>query len=362
MDRPDLLLGEDHVILDPLLDIFRGKAVTIPPLDGALRPNTALDEAEILTSCEAPDNITAAGSTLIYSSGGKLFATGKSKPIASFTSGISAVAGSGKGQVAAGLDAGGVVFHKGSFSPLDGFNCPTALVFEAENDLYVCNGSETHGPNAWAADLMHKNTSGSLWHVSLTTGARRCLAQNLAFPYGLVVDTANGRVIVSEAWRHRLVSVPMAGGNPIPILAKLAGYPSRIARKASGGFILCLFAPRNRLIEFVLQEDGYRNAMLSEIDSRYWIAPSLSASRSFLEPLQNGGVKTMGIHKPWSPSRSYGLIVELDEQFLPVNSYHSRANGTRHGITSAIEHGDRIIATSRGGDVILRITPKKGSA
>ena len=33
------------MIFDPILDIFRGKAVTIPPMDGALKPNTALDDA-----------------------------------------------------------------------------------------------------------------------------------------------------------------------------------------------------------------------------------------------------------------------------------------------------------------------------
>ena len=44
----------------------------------------------------------------------------------------------------------------------------------------------------------------------------------------------------------------------------------------------------------------------------------------------------------------------------PVTSYHSRANGTRHGITSAIEHDGAIIATSRGGNLILRITPETG--
>jgi hypothetical protein len=184
----------------------------------------------------------------------------------------------------------------------------------------------------------------------------------MAFPYGLVIDAQNGRVIVSEAWRHRLVSIPIQGGTPKPVLAKLAGYPARLTRKNSGGFILCLFAPRNRLIEFVLQEEDYRNAMLDEIDSRYWIAPSLSASRSFLEPLQNGGVKTMGIHKPWSPSRSYGLIVELNNNLMPVTSYHSRANGTRHGITSAIEHDGKIIATSCGGNLILQVTPETGQA
>lgn len=350
------------MILDPLLDFFRGQAVTIPPMDGALRPNMALDEADILKSCEEPDNIVSVAGKLIYSSGREIFATNSGKPIASFASTITALAANSSGTIVVGLNTGGIVFHKSKIPPLGGFNCPTALVFDGANDLYICNGSDTHSASEWAADLMQKNSSGSLWHVSLDSGERRCLAKNLAFPYGLVVDAPNSRVIVSEAWRHRLVSIPVQGGMPKPVLAKLAGYPARITRKSSGGFILCLFAPRNRLIEFVLQEDGYRNAMLNEIDSRYWIAPSLSASRSFLEPLQNGGVKTMGIHKPWSPSRSYGLIVELDSNFLPITSYHSRANGTRHGITSAIEHEGEIIATSRGGNLILRVTPETGQA
>ena len=350
------------MILDPLLDFFRGQAVTIPPMDGALRPNTALDEADILKSCEEPDNIVSVAGKLICSSDGEIFAMNSGRLIASFGSAIAALAANSAGTIAVGLNAGGIVLHKGKAPPLDDFNCPTALAFDGANDLYICNGSSTHGASEWAADLMQKNSSGSLWHVSLESGERRCLAKNLAFPYGLVVDAPHSRVIVSEAWRHRLVSIPMQGGMPKPVLAKLAGYPARITRKNSGGFILCLFAPRNRLIEFVLREDDYRNAMLGEIDSGYWIAPSLSASRSFLEPLQSGGVKTMGIHKPWSPSRSYGLIVELDNSFLPVTSYHSRANGTRHGITSAIEHEGKIIATSRGGNLILRISPETGQA
>lgn len=348
------------MILDPLLDFFRGQAVTIPPMDGALRPNTALDEADIMKSCEEPDNIVSVAGKLIYSSGKEIFAMSSGKPIASFDSAITALVVSPSSVIAVGLNAGGIVFHNSKIPPLDGFNCPTALAFDGVNDLYICNGSDTHSSSEWAADLMQKNSSGSLWHVSLDTGERHCLAKTLAFPYGLVIDTPNSRVIVSEAWRHRLDSIPIEGGTPKPVLAKLAGYPARVTRKNSGGFILCLFAPRNRLIEFVLQEDDYRNAMLDEVDSRYWIAPSLSASRSFLEPLQNGGVKTMGIHKPWSPSRSYGLIVELDNNFLPVTSYHSRANGMRHGITSAIEHEGGIIATSRGGNLILRVTPEVG--
>jgi len=33
------------MIFDPILDLFRGRAITIPPLDGALRANTVLDDA-----------------------------------------------------------------------------------------------------------------------------------------------------------------------------------------------------------------------------------------------------------------------------------------------------------------------------
>jgi Strictosidine synthase len=346
------------MILDPLLDLFRGKAVTIPPMDGALRPNTALDDAKIITSCEAPDNITLVADKLFYSSGDKLFTIASDNPVASLTSAITAIAASGT-TLAIGLESGRIEFFKNKAAALEGFNCPAALAFDGPEDLYICNGSDTHSPGEWATDLMQKNSSGSLWHVSLATGERRCLAKGLAFPYGLIVDAKNNRVVISESWKHRLISIPLQGGKPTVVLPNLAGYPARLIATSSGGYVLSLFAPRNRLIEFVLLEDDFRNAMLSEIDSRYWIAPALSASRSFLEPLQSGGVKTMGIHKPWSPSRSYGLVAVLDENFEPVTSYHSRANGTRHGITSAIEHRGKIIATSRGGNVILEVTPEK---
>ena len=58
----------------------------------------------------------------------------------------------------------------------------------------------------------------------------------------------------------------------------------------------------------------------------------------------------MGIHKPWSPSRSYGLVVRLDAAMQPVTSFHSRANGTRHGVTSAVETDGRVLVASKGGD------------
>src|SRR5690606_26340006 len=91
-----------------------------------------------------------------------------------------------------------------------------------------------------------------------------------------------------------------------------------------------------------------------EVDPEFWIAPALSSGRSFKEPLQAGGVIRLGVHKPWAPTRSYGLVVRLDEDAQPVWSLHSRANGKRHGITSTVETAQGLVAASRGrGEVIL---------
>jgi hypothetical protein len=95
--------------------------------------------------------------------------------------------------------------------------------------------------------------------------------------------------------------------------------------------------------------------MIDQVPPAYWIAPALASNRSFLEPLQCGGIRTMGIHKPWSPTRSYGLVVRLDRDMQPQFSLHSRANGTRHGICSVAEQDDRLFVASKGGDCVLAL-------
>jgi hypothetical protein len=142
-------------------------------------------------------------------------------------------------------------------------------------------------------------------------------------------------------------------GTAEPVLKHLPGYPARLAPCADGGAWLAIFAPRNRLIELVLQETHYRLDMMASVPRAFWIAPAMASGRSFLEPLQCGGIRTMGVHKAWSPSRSYGLAVRLGPDLAPVSSLHSRANGHRHGTCSVIEHQGRSLIASRGGNCIL---------
>jgi hypothetical protein len=105
----------------------------------------------------------------------------------------------------------------------------------------------------------------------------------------------------------------------------------------------------------VLREDRFRRRMIQEVDPAYWIAPALSSGHSFKEPLQAGGVIRLGIHKPWAPTRSYGLILRLDENLEPLWSCHSRADGKRHGMTSLAEVDGALLATSKGKGEVIRI-------
>ena len=95
--------------------------------------------------------------------------------------------------------------------------------------------------------------------------------------------------------------------------------------------------------------------MLAEVPQPYWIAPRLQSGRSFYEPLQGGGVKHLGILKPWAPAMSAGLCVRLDAAFQPTASLHSRADGHTHGITGVVERGETVLAAARGDGVVVAL-------
>ena len=360
------------MILNPLrnaLDRFFGDgryAITVPPMDGPLVPNSDLDAAETVACLSHPDNLVCAQSGVYFSSADNIHvvddsSVGGYRSLHRAAGKVTALASSLQGQLAAGLGTGAVQLlnSKGEVSasyPIPkpyGVGCITALAFSGETSLIVCIGSRTHAAAGWARDLMERNASGCVLKLNLGEGSYHVLADNLAFPSGVVVE--KDRLLVSESWRHRLIELGL-DGNRVPkvVLDDLPAYPSRLCVHP-GGYWLCLFAPRNQLIEFVLRERGYCRRMLKEVPPALWIAPSLHSSVSMHEPMQGGALRQLGILKPWAPTRSYGLVVELDTNLHMTNSLHSRADGKRHGITSVAVVGDSLWVTSYGGDAILSL-------
>lgn len=360
------------MIFDPILDIFRGKAVTIPPLDGAFRPNTILDEADVVAELEAPDDMAPLGfDVVLISSGNSLWRMKVNEPATlyqTFTAPITALDTTEAGVIVA-LEDGTLLIDGVAIDKPDEIKCVTALISGSSSGrLYLANGSQHVSPSRWSRDLLSHGSTGSVWFMDMKSRDFHKIADGLAYPSGLdITSGGTGRddIVVSESWKRRLIRIDGKTHEQSTLIDNLPGYPSRMDVAVYGGVSLCIFAPMNRLIEFVLQEDDYRRAMMEEVPEEYWIAPALSSGRSFLEPLQCGGIRSMGVHKPWSPSRSYGMVALLNDHYQPTYSLHSRANGSRHGITSVIQlknHGDiRYYATSKGGNCVLSIDLDKGA-
>jgi hypothetical protein len=351
------MIGGLTHIFDNLLG--RGEAaVTVPALDGALRPNRQLDEAPSRIKLEDVDCVVVHGGAVLASAGHRIFALTDrawAERSAKRTR-ISCLAVIGDG-LAIALADGEILIEGGPFDGrsywLDGkASCITALA-GTSRALYVAVGSATNGPEAWQRDLLERNASGSLWQIDLKSGAATRLAQGLAWPAGLVVDEAG--LVFSEAWKHQLVRLEIAAPRAKTIVyADLPGYPGRIA-PAAGGYWLALFAPRSQLVEFVLREPAYRKRMMAEVPQAYWVAPRLRSGHSFYESLQGGGVKHLGQLKAWAPSTSAGFCVKLDSSFQPRASLQSRADGTTHGVTSAAERDGRVYVAARGDGVVVSL-------
>jgi hypothetical protein len=337
----------------------RGEAsITTPPMDGAFRPNDLLDATAPDLETPAPDDLAVTSQGLVVSSGRSLLCVHNpgDAPVASFDVEIGALAGLPDGGAAVALVDGRIAFVGGQYAGQTiaakaEFGCITALTATQDGALLVANGSATHGSVDWKRDLMEKDASGSVWRVDPASGAATQLAAHLAYPNGLLDE--GDSFVVSESWRCALTRISRSGsGRAEPVLEGLPAYPCRMSRSANGVVWLALFAPRSQLVEFVLSEDSYRRRMIDEIDPDFWVAPCLRSGASPLEPIQQGGVKQLGVMKPWSPTRSYGLIARLDGAYRPTFSYHSRSNGRRHGVTSCLESGGRVYFIAKGDGIV----------
>jgi hypothetical protein len=232
--------------------------------------------------------------------------------------------------------------------------CLTAVTAAPDGAILCSDGSARHCAEDWRLDLMEGDKTGRIVACGPAFDDPRVLLSGLNYPGGLAV--ANGHLWFAESFAHRLSRAPIAaraiGARQI-VIGNLPGYPSRLSAIRAGGFWLSLFALRTHLVEFVLREDDFRREMMRTIPQTYWVAPALSSGRDCLEPLQVGGLRALGIEKPWAPPRSYGLAARLDADGVVVETLHSRVGGRHHGVTAAIETAQGVVLISKGSGHVL---------
>ena len=337
----------------------RTSAPILPALDGPLRPNRGLDEAECILRAEQLDNVVTRGDEQLYSSGAVIRSL-DGQQVATMPAPISAMASSRDGLLAVGLQTGGVFVLDGAGAPrpiggTEHLNCPTALAFLDERTVVVANGSARHGPRGWREDLMGNSPSGFVAICRLDGGGVDRVLDGLAWPAGLAV-APDGDLLVSESARSRVLKVPVARpASFYPAWEDIPAYPGRIAMSEQGEYWVACPTIRNQLVEAVLCDRRFCARMTSELDQADWMAPTLLPRGQGAAPLQVNALSHEGIVRPWAASLSCGLVVRCDAEMRPCGSFHSRADGRRHGIGSIAFAGKDVLVTACGTGELLRL-------
>ena len=336
-------------------------AITVPVFDGALKSNRIVEDAQVVATLDAPEDLATDGESVFVTDGPRLLRLDRTgcAEIARFEAPITALACLGPGAFAVALSGREVRIQGGAH---DGRRWDAVAgrsmhavnsISVAADRLLVTDASRECTCEQWKHDLMGLGRSGRVVELTPSDGASRVLASGFAYAFGAC--EVGGKVWASESWRHHVVRLE-SNGAPGLVTDALPGYPSRIVPAAGGGAWLTCFALRTQLVEFVLREHRYRKRMMAEIDPAYWIAPALSSGNSFLEPMQGAQLKMMGIVKPWAPPRSYGLVVRLTDAGLVRYSLHSRFDGKNHGVVAAAECGGRLFLVAKGSRRVLSIS------
>ena len=338
-------------------------AISIPTLDGACKPNRLLEDARVLATLDAPEDLATDG-THVYATDGRRLLRWEGERFAlqrEFDDPLTALACLPGGGMAVALNGRRVRIVGG---PHDGaewttaggkpFVAVNALSVQRDGQLLATDGSAARPYEQWCFDMMELGATGRLVAMmpAARTEAARELRTGMRYAFGCV-EAPRG-IYVSETWRNRLVRADAAPKAPA-VVDWLPGYPCRMTAAPDGGFWLCAFAGRTHLVEFVLREPAFRKRMIAEVDPRYWIAPALSSGEDFLEPLQGAHVKTRGILKPYAPPRSYGLVIKLDAEGQPQSSFQSRLDGKNHGAVAAVECGGSLYVLAKGPRRVLHL-------
>jgi len=344
-----------------MMSLLRRKARRQPPamtLEGVLGPNGRLDEAAGMR-VEAPDALAvAADGRLLFSSGNRMMALAawgaKPEAWAAFEAPVTALCCGPGGLVAVGLAGGGIAVLDASGRPAEGWALPAGrvasvvdCVFRSDDELLLVDCGYGADADMLARATWDDEGQGQL--VSLRrSGETAAVLSGLHCPMGVCLD-AGGGVLVSLLERAAIIddagSIVQSG---------YPGYSGRL-RRVAGGYALACLSRRDPLIEFLKTERAFVAEMKAKIAPRHWIAPRIHPEFSHDFPIELGATRLFGEVKPWAPSFSYGLLIEMDETLMPVGSAQSRANGQRHAICDLAAWNGDLLAVSRASGEILNL-------
>jgi hypothetical protein len=340
---------------------------SLPPLEAGLRPNSRLEQAVPLTppgDYEPDDVCTLESGGLRFTAGTAVFAweAGNVKELADVGGPVGPMVRR-ENELIVGVDGRGLVSVSDAGQCRELCTDPavqrgvTDLAVRPDGSLVVAVGSTEVGADGWARALIAGHRTGRL--VTVDGGRAEVIGERLPWPSGVAVEP-DGSLLLSLSQAHRIerrnLSHPDRGD---AVLDNLAFYPGRIRVSPQGWWVAAPYL-RNRATELLLSEPEMRDDMVSTVGEAQWLLPSLRRENIYLDPLQMGQLRVLGVLKPWAPPRSYGLVFLFGGDGRVIESHHSRADGTRHGITGVDEAGGRVVVAGRGCRALLELRRDNG--
>jgi hypothetical protein len=344
---------------------WRRASVPAPVLDGPFSPNQKVDLATLLDGQLAGANDVAVHDGQIVVSQGTRIVRITGRSPAAMRSVVYELPGKAGGLFSC-RDGGLLVCVEGigvfgldgtrdgwSLTQVDGIplGCATSVIEGADGRIFITDASQEHALADWEVDWARKGRTGRVIAVDPRERSAYTVADGLQFPYGIAQRPRDGALVVTESWRCGITLLRPSGRawtKPESVASWLPGYPARIINRHAGGYWVSFLSVRNQLLDFVLREERFLRRMIGEVPRRHWVSPALAPSHEIEEAGQLGGIKLGGISTAWAPSRSYGLIARLDDDFEVVESLHSRSDGERHGITGLREEAGDLYFVSMG--------------
>jgi len=185
--------------------------------------------------------------------------------------------------------------------------CNNAAVAR-DGTVFFSDSSDRYPVTVWKRDLLEHRPNGRLlaWHPE--SGKTEVVYSGLFFPNGVALTPDESALIVAETTTHRLLRVPLTGGEPV-VLLDLPAYPDNLSSVGDGTYWVALPSPRVAIAERLLPHPRVRQFA------------ALLPDR--LQP---------------QPKR-YGLVALVDGDGRLLRALHGPA-GRYHMITGVRQHGD----------------------
>lgn len=333
-------------------------------LEGVLGPNSRLDDATGMAVAAPEALCVGKNGQLLFTAGMAVYALsawgGEPMLWKAFDRPVTALCRSPGDHVAVGLTGGQLVVFDPSGEPSPAWTPPAGLVsvadclFLSETELAVVDCGYPNDQEILSVAPWDTAERGRVLLIR-QSGEVRAVAGKLHCPMGISQDD-KGHLLVTELERARIVD----GSGKV----RQSGFPAYLGRirKTATGYVMACLSRRDPLIEFLKTEHEFVAEMKAKVPSHLWIAPRPNPEFSHDFPIELGATRLFGQIKPWAPSFSYGLVIQMDSGLMPFASAHSRAHGRRHAISDAVVWNGDLIAVSKASGEILNLGPEVGGA